>query len=145
MIDTLLQANWVYFFHIVGIIIALGSVTVIDSLGFLGRTSKHWTYITIHAHYVTKTLIWIGTSIVSVTFVLIVLQEGMSQINILKSVLLIVLICNGLFLSTYVSHRLTAQKNSKSLLPKPLQQKIMISFIISLVCWWSFVFVTVAL
>jgi hypothetical protein len=43
-----------------GYIIGLGSVTVIDTLGFLARKSTYWTESTIRAHKVTKPLIWLG-------------------------------------------------------------------------------------
>lgn len=39
-----------------GFIIGLGSVTVIDIHGFLGRTSPYWTEATIRTHKITKPL-----------------------------------------------------------------------------------------
>ena len=42
------------FFHLAGIIIGLGAVTVIDTMGFISRKSKEWTQVTVKAHHVTK-------------------------------------------------------------------------------------------
>ncbi len=49
-----------FFLVISGYIIGLGAVTVIDTLGFLGRKSSYWTETTIRTHKVTKPLIWLG-------------------------------------------------------------------------------------
>lgn len=45
------------FLFLAGFVIGLGAVSVIDVLGFLGRTSRYWTEATVRAHKVTKPLI----------------------------------------------------------------------------------------
>jgi hypothetical protein len=120
-----------------GLIIGLGAVTVIDCLGFLGRKSSYWTQTTIRSHKVTKPLIWLGTFLYGAG---LILSEKYTDLQIL---LLAILIINGLFLSFYVSKKLLkleAQKKDKKLLPKSLQIKIIISFLISFSSWWTSVY-----
>ncbi|MFA5856303.1 MAG: hypothetical protein WC867_03030 [Candidatus Pacearchaeota archaeon] len=132
--------NLALFFHIAGLIIGLGAVTVIDFLGFTSRKSKELTQVTIHAHHVTKPLIWIGTILIFISWLF--LYNG-SLISNIKSFLLIIMVLNGIFLSFYISPRLNKLIGKKELLPMPLQIKITISMIISFLCWWTFVILTV--
>ncbi|MFT4326379.1 MAG: hypothetical protein ACMXYK_02660 [Candidatus Woesearchaeota archaeon] len=131
------------FFHIVGIIIGLGAVTVIDTMGFVARKNLKWTQTTIEAHHVTKPLIWLGTSIVLISWIAIIALFGIDMVGIVKSILLVMLIINGSFLSFYVSPRLDTLSGKKQLLPFALQVKITISMLISFFGWWTFVFLTV--
>lgn len=108
------------FFHLAGIIIALGSITVIDTLGFLARKSKEWTKTTIQAHYVTKPLIWIGTTLVFLTLIIKYILNPNEPFLLTKLILIIILILNGTFLSFYVSPRLT---KIDKILPKPYKIK----------------------
>ena len=126
--------------HIIGIIIALGAVTVIDTMGFTARKSKEWTKTTIKAHHITKPLIWLGTIIAVLSWLFLYDATTISNI---KSILLVIMVLNGSFLSFYVSPRLDKLYNKNTLLPTPLQQKIMVSMIISFISWWSFVVLTV--
>ncbi|MFT4303024.1 MAG: hypothetical protein ACMXYG_00525 [Candidatus Woesearchaeota archaeon] len=136
------EINLLFFFHFVGIIIGLGAVTVIDSMGFIARKSKKWTQTTIEAHHVTKPLIWIGTIVVLITWILMLFFIENLIFTIVKSILLAILIINGAFLSFYVSPRLDRLSGKNVLLPLELQIKITISMLISFTCWWVFVFLT---
>ena len=142
--EVLEKVDWLLFFHFAGIIIGLGAVTVIDTMGFFSKRDKKKTQDTISAHHTTKPLIWIGTTIVLITWILILIQDGFGFIQNIKSVLLIVMIVNGSFLSFYVSPRLDKLIGKKVILPKALQMKISINFFISFVSWWSFVILTIA-
>jgi len=144
MLIELSQINWIFFFHIAGIIIGLGAVTVIDSMGFISRKDKKWTQTTIQAHHVTKTLIWIGTILVVLSWIFILFKEGFTDLNYVKSIILIILIFNGSFLSFFISPRLDKLAGKSTLLPKTLQNSIAISMIISFIGWWSFVVLTIA-
>ncbi len=128
------------FIHFAGIIIALGAVTVIDILGFLSRKSKSWTQVTIATHHVTKLLIWFGTALMTLSWIFLF---GNSTFAYIKSVLIVLLIANGSFLSFYVSPRLDMLCRKNKLFPKKLQYKVMVSAFISFCCWWSLVFITV--
>jgi hypothetical protein len=128
------------FIHFAGIIIALGTVTVIDILGFFSRRSKKWTQVTIAAHHVTKPLIWFGTAFMVTSWILLF---SYSKLAYIKSVLILLLIANGSFLSFYVSPKLDMLSGRNKLFPKKLQHKVMLSAIISFCCWWSLVFITV--
>jgi hypothetical protein len=128
------------FTHIAGIIIGLGAVTVIDTMGFVSRKSKEWTQVTIMAHHVTKPLIWLGTILMLIGW--LSLYSGTYLDNV-KSALILALLLNGSFLSFYVSPRLDDLKGKKVLLPKALQIKITISMMISFVSWWTLVGITV--
>jgi len=144
MLSELSQINWILFFHIAGIIIGLGAVTVIDFMGFISRKNKKWTQTTIQAHHITKPLIWIGTILVILSWIFIILKEGFTNINSVKSIILVILILNGSFLSFYISPRLDKLAGENTLLPKHLQNRIAISMIISFIGWWSFVILTIA-
>lgn len=144
MLNELLQINWILFFHIAGIIIGLGAVTVIDFMGFISRKDKKWTQTTIQAHHVTKPLIWIGTILVVLSWIFILFQEGFTNINSIKTIILIILIFNGSFLSFHISSRLDKLAGKNVLLPKALQNSIAVSMIISFIGWWSFVILTIA-
>lgn len=122
------------FFIIAGYVVGLGSVTVIDILGFLGRTSSYWTESTIRTHKVTKPLIWVGIVLIIIGSYLV------KNLNPYLIYFYIVLILNGLFLSFYVSPILLERERKgkiKEILPSSLQSKILISFIISFLGWWG--------
>ena len=131
------------FLYLVGLIIGLGSVTVIDTLGFVSRKSKEWTQVTIMAHYVTKPLIWLGTILLFLSLILKFIYTPNEYLLLWKFLIVILLILNGIFLSFYVSPRLIKLRGKNKLLPKKLQNKIKVSMIISFLGWWSFVVLTI--
>jgi len=128
------------FLHFAGIIIALGSVTVIDTMGFFSRKSKYQTQVTIEAHHITKPLIWIGTIPMAISWFF--LYDG-SILSIWKSILITIVILNGAFLSFYISPNLDKLIGKKVLIPWKLQSKIILSMLLSFICWWSIVVITV--
>jgi len=132
----------ILFFHVAGIIIGLGAVTVIDTMGFLSRNSKYWTQVTVRAHHVTKPLIWIGTILVTATWILVLFVFDNLEFEIIKSLMIIVLILNGVFLSFYVSPAVDKFKDKNKLFSKNLQYKTIASMIVSFVFWWVFVVLT---
>lgn len=128
------------FITIMGLIIGLGAVTVIDIHGFLGRKSPYWTEATIRTHKVTKPLIWLGIILVSIGMSM---SHMSTQLNIL---LISILVINGCFLSFYISPWLLKKESegkSQELLPRSMQTKIVGSFLISFICWWSLVYIFV--
>ncbi len=130
-----------------GFIVGLGAVTVIDLHGFLGRKSHYWTEATIRTHKVTKPLIWLGTILVLVGHIMLS-NFGFWGIPELTVRLLIIstLVLNGCFLSFVVSPALIKRESNghaKDLLPQVLQNKIIISFIISFTGWWGLVYLFV--
>jgi hypothetical protein len=128
------------FIFIAGFIIGLGAVTVVDIHGFLGRKSAYWTEATIRTHKVTKPLIWIGTMLAIVGGILFYRNVPFSGIPVYHSVIAGVLIVNGLFLSFYISPYLLAQERAgrqAELLPRSLQNKIVVSLIVSDIGWWG--------
>lgn len=135
--------NWLLFFHLAGIIIGLGAVTVIDVMGFFSRKDKKKTQDTISAHHTTKPLIWTGTIIVLITWIFMLRGNSLEGIYLWKTLLLIVMILNGFFLSFHISPRLNRLIGKKVLLPTSLQAKITFSLVISFLSWWSFVIITI--
>jgi Mn2+/Fe2+ NRAMP family transporter len=131
--------NWLMFFHFVGIVIGLGAVIVIETMGFFSRKDKYKTQTTIRAHHTTKPLIWIGTFIILITWIFMLVGSSFKGIYFWKSLILFVMILNGCFLSFVVSPALTKLESKNVLLPKKLQNKIKLSFFISFTSWWSFV------
>lgn len=142
-----MDLNWVdvigLFIFIAGFVIGLGSVTVIDIHGFLGRKSKYWTEATTRTHKVTKPLIWVGIFLAVVGGAVFYRDDYTSAIPRYHLLIAIALIINGLFLSFKVSpYMLKREKegNASKLLPASWQQKIMVSLIISDLGWWGGLF-----
>lgn len=130
-----------------GFVIGLGSVTVIDTLGFLGRKSPYWTETTIRAHKVTKPLIWIGMFVVLLGYALLLADQFITKGQFVTSLLvIIVMILNGAYLSYYVSPKLLERESlgkANEILPDNLQKNIMVSFVISFVSWWGLLLLTI--
>ncbi len=128
------------FIFFAGFVIGLGSVTVIDIHGFLGRKSSYWTEATIRTHKVTKPLIWLGTTLAIVGALIFYRHEAFSGIPLYQALIAVILILNGLFLSFYVSPFLLKREREgrqTELLPNSLQKKLIISLILSDVGWWG--------
>ncbi|MEW6600938.1 MAG: hypothetical protein AB1499_08200 [Nitrospirota bacterium] len=134
------------FIFIAGFIVGLGAVTVIDIHGALGRRSAYWTEATTRTHKVTKPLIWIGLGL-AITGALITYRHStLSGIPLLQGIIAIALVLNGLFLSFYVSPYMLKRERegrAQELLPDSLQIKIVLSFVVSFIGWWSEVFLFV--
>jgi hypothetical protein len=131
------------FLFIAGFIIGLGAVTVIDLHGFLGRKSSYWTEATIRTHKITKPLIWIGIFLAILGGLITYRNIGFSGISLIHAVLAVTLILNGAFLSFWVSPRLLRREKegkARELLPVDLQIRIAMSFVISVIGWWSSLF-----
>jgi NADH:ubiquinone oxidoreductase subunit 5 (subunit L)/multisubunit Na+/H+ antiporter MnhA subunit len=127
------------FIFITGFILGLGSVTVIDIHGFLGRKSSYWTEATIRTHKITKPLIWLGIFLVIIGGIILYRNESFSGIPLYHTLISVVLIINGIFLSFYVSPFLLKKElegKQREHLPISLQNKIIISLIVSDIGWW---------
>lgn len=123
-----------------GFVVGLGAVVVIDILGFLARHSSYWTETTIRAHKVTKPLIWAGTALAVFGGALLYYNEPFWGIPALHSALAVLLVLNGCFLSFVVSPYLLKREKdgkAKELLPAAWQRKVLWSFILSDLLWWS--------
>lgn len=128
------------FILISGFVIGLGSVTVIDWLGFLGRKSPYWTEATTRAHKVTKPLIWVGLSFVIIGGILFYKNTGLVWNVVYHLILLPIMLGVGYFLSFKVSPFLIQRERegkSSELLPTKWQIGITIAFVLSFVSWWS--------
>lgn len=128
------------FIALAGYIIGLGAVTVIDTLGFLGRKSPYWTETTIRAHKVTKPLIWLGIILKTVGEFFLYQSLGFPNISIAIFMIIGFLIANGVFLSFYISPqllRMEKEGRATEILPQSLQNQITFSFIVSFLGWWS--------
>ena len=134
------------YLHLAGFVIGLGAVTVIDLHGFLGRKSAYWTEATTRTHKVTKPLIWAGLILAVLGAAMFHSQGGWSRILVVQSIIAVLLVLNGLFLSFWVSPFLIAREKegrASELLPDSLQKGITIAFIISFFGWWGELFLTV--
>lgn len=128
------------FLFISGFIIGLGAVTVIDIHGFLGRRSSYWTEATTRTHKVTKPMIWIGIVLTIIGGLIFYRYQSFSGIPFIHSIIALILIANGYFLSFKVSpFMLKREKEGRSgeLLPAIWQKKIMVSLIVSDIGWWG--------
>lgn len=129
-----------------GFVIGLGAVTVIDIHGFLGRTSSYWTEATTRTHKVTKPMIWVGIALAIVGGLLLYRNETFTGIPLIHSILAMILILNGFFLSFRVSPFLLKREKDgkqKELLPRVWQHNIIVSLIISDIGWWGGLFLLV--
>ena len=128
------------FIFVAGFVVGLGAVTVIDIHGFLGRKSGYWTEATIRTHKVTKPLIWLGITLAIIGGAIFYRNEMFEGLPLYHSIMAGILILNGVFLSFYISPFLLTQERDgkqRELLPKSLQNKIVVSLIISDVLWWG--------
>jgi len=129
-----------------GFIIGLGAVTVIDLHGFLARKSEYWTEATTRTHKVTKPLIWIGTFLLLVGGVLFYQDKPFTKLRLVQTLLLFLMILNGLFLSFEISPYLIEREKkgeANKILSESLQNKIILSFIFSVIGWWGEVLIFV--
>ena len=132
------------FLIIAGFVVGLGSVTVIDLHGFLGRKSSYWAEATTRTHKVTKPLIWLGIFLCLVGWYIfyshISLPEDLWFAPAAHFGLALLLILNGLFLSFSVSPMLIKKEKegrSGELLERTWQNKIMVSLLFSDIGWWG--------
>ncbi len=131
------------FIMLAGFVVGLGAVVVIDVHGFLGRRSLYWSETTIRTHKVTKPLIWIGLLLAIIGGLMVYWGESFVGIPLVHSIVAIVLVLNGCFLSFSVSPFLLRREQegkARALLPKSWQRKIMISLVLSDVGWWGSLF-----
>lgn len=131
------------FLFLAGFVIGLGAVTVIDIHGFLGRTSAYWTEATTRTHKVTKPMIWAGITLAIVGGLILYRAQSFSGVPLLHTLIALVLIANGYFLSFSVSPFLLKRERegrSRELLPSAWQKKIGVSLIISDLGWWGGLF-----
>lgn len=133
------------FLFIAGFIIGLGAVTVIDLHGFMGRRSTYWTEATTRTHKITKPLIWMGT-ILAIIGGIIFYQNPEMKFAMWHSIIAVILVINGLFLSFSVSPFLLQREKegrASEILPAVWQKKITVSFIVSFIGWWCAVLLLV--
>jgi len=129
-----------------GFVIGLGAVTVIDIHGFLGRKSPYWTEATTRTHKVTKPMIWAGIALAIIGGLVFYRNQSLAGIPLIHTLLVIVLIVNGYFLSFRVSPFLLKrerEEKQKELLPQAWQNKIILSLIVSDIGWWGGLFLLV--
>lgn len=134
------------FLFIAGFIIGLGATTVIDIHGLLGYKSAYWTEATTRTHKVTKPMIWVGIVTATIGAMIFYRGVGLYGVPLLQAIILIPMLINGSFLSFYVSpFMLKREREGRAgeLLPLHMQVKVAISLIISVICWWSQVFLLV--
>ncbi len=128
------------FLLLAGYVIGLGAVTVVDIHGFLGRKSSYWTEATTRTHKVTKPLIWLGILLVIIGGLVFYREESFLGVKLFQSIVVSILIINGLFLTFVVSpFLLSREKEGKQaeLLLDSIQKKIFVSFIVSFILWWG--------
>jgi hypothetical protein len=125
----------------VGFVIGLGAVTVIDIHGVLGKGSAYWRVAAVRTHKVTKPLIWLGSALVGLGYLLSSAQGvGLSVLWYIYAVLIL----NGCFLSFVVSPKLIVNEKAgkpEAELPASWQKLLIVSTIISFLGWWPSLFI----
>lgn len=126
-----------------GLIIGLGSVTVLDIHGYLARYSPYWTLTIVRAHKVIKPLIWVGMFLhLFGTILLNAFLPALFPWIVFQYVVIGILLINGVFLSFFISPMLILrEKEGKSgeVLPKNIQHSVLASFLLSFFGWWTLV------
>jgi hypothetical protein len=135
------------YFHILGLVIGMGAAIVIETLGFISRKSSSWTSVTIDAHHVTKPLIWTGTLLLGVTWIMIAGTNVFSFPYAYKTLLILLLLLNGSYLSFVISPRLIMhkKKHGMAVLSSNLQSLILPGAVVSVIGWLAMVFLTLLL
>jgi len=126
---------------IVGFIIGLGAVTVIDIHGILGKSSAYWRAAAVRTHKVTMPLIWLGSVLVGIGYML---SAGQGVDLAWLWYVYTLLILNGCFLSFVISPKLIANERKGkpgAELPAFWQKLIIISTVISFIGWWPSLFI----
>ena len=106
----------------------------------LGKKSSYWTEATTRTHKVTKPLIWVGIFLAILGGLYFFRNEPFYGLPMYLSLIAIVLILNGLFLSFSVSpYLLKKEKEGRAseILPESWQKKIIVSLIFSDLGWWG--------
>jgi hypothetical protein len=112
----------------------------------LGRKSSYWTEATIRTHKVTKPLIWAGIFLAIIGGLIFYRDVPFSGIPFYHALIACMLILNGIFLSFYVSPFLLLRESEgrqTELLPRSMQNKIIVSLIVSDIGWWIGLFLLV--
>ncbi|MCY4576937.1 MAG: hypothetical protein OXB96_00680 [Candidatus Kaiserbacteria bacterium] len=140
-VSTILSTEVIgLFILLAGFVVGLGAVTVIDMHGFLGRKSAYWSEATTRTHKVTKPLIWVGIALAIIGGTIFYWGEPFTGIPLVHSVVAVLLVLNGCFLSFSVSPFLLQRERegkAKELLPQSWQQKILASLLLSDIGWWG--------
>ena len=133
------------YLHLLGMIIGMGAAIVIETFGFISRKSSFWTGVTIDAHYVTKPLIWLGTLLFAITWLLMMKNNSFIFPYAYKTILILILFINGSYLSFFVSPRLIKHKKeyNNTTLPASLQLMIIPSALISSIGWFTMILLTI--
>ncbi|MFT4309605.1 MAG: hypothetical protein ACMXYL_03905 [Candidatus Woesearchaeota archaeon] len=133
-----------HYIHVLGLVIGMGSAIVIETIGFIARKSGFWTRVAVDTHYVTKPLIWFGTILLSLSWILIMESDAIVHPYYWKTLLLLLLIINGSYLSFFVSPRIINHRKHSDgePLPSKLQTIILPSAIVSVLGWLLMVFLT---
>jgi hypothetical protein len=127
------------FLLMAGFALGLGSVTVTDVHGLLGRQSPYWMDAAIRAHKVTKPLIWTGVTLAIIGGLLYYRNAPLAGIPLIHGMLAVVLILNGAFLSFYISPMLLQREQegkARQALSDQVQARIALSFLLSDAGWW---------
>ena len=127
---------------LVGLIIALGGISLLDVMALLARKSKYWTETIIRAHKVSKWINWAGLGLVTLGVNLLMHESGAGGVLVIIEFLLLVIAANALYMSLHLSPELMRRERAgkaAQLLPKSFQRKAIIAYSISFTCWWSLV------
>ncbi len=128
------------FVTLAGFCIGLGAVSVIETLGFLGRHSSYWTQTTIRTHKVTKPFIWAGMIVAVFGSVWFYSFNPLPTLHWVQLIVLILMTLNGSWLTFWLSPRLLQREREgrdTELLPASWQIGTTLSFFGSIAGWWS--------
>ncbi|BDZ69597.1 hypothetical protein [Methanobacterium petrolearium] len=119
------------FFEFVGIILALGSLTVLFSLLVKSRKSEEITKIMLKVWGIIKPVLWYGTIIATVVWFLVIYNDPLNILGVFNSLILIIIL---------IMTWLVSSKTSKASFGKlPI-----ISHGILIISWWIFAFLAIS-
>lgn len=130
--------DWLGFFAMLaGLILGLGSVSVIDLLGLRGVRSAYWTETAIRASKATTPLTWAGVGVFLAGSLVLYRETGFSGVATFQELLLLIIIVNGLWLTFRISPKVAAFEGTGKTLPAKLQRRVIGHFGVSFVAWWG--------
>jgi hypothetical protein len=127
------------FLVLTGLIIGLGSISLMDVLGLRGRRSRYWTETAIRVSRVSRPLTWAGIGLIIIGW-LMLYRAGITGVGTIQEFFLLVIILNGAYLSLVVTPKLQALEvggRVRRRLPAALERRLIIHFAVSFVAWWS--------
>lgn len=144
-------SNLITFFHVAGVIVALGSVVLADLLLLWLKLKPQKADLMAKISPILSLQVWIGLFIISISGILLILPREGIENNFyfrIKMFLVLLVFINGIFLNTWITPKFNSlvpewSKNTDKV--KSFTKIAGISTAISFVAWWGIVLIMTVL